>query len=68
MFSCESKTFKEDQFNYCGEWTYNESLEKYYHIGFDKKELRKEGADLKFLYIISRDYIDSESIKLILNK
>lgn len=68
IFSCESKTFKEDQFNYCGEWTYKESLEKYYHIGFDKKELRKKGSDLKFLYIICKDYIDSESIKLILNK
>jgi hypothetical protein len=68
IFSCESKNFKEDLFNYSGEWTYTESLSKYYHIGFDKKDLRNENSDLKFLYIICKDYVDEESIKLILNK
>jgi len=68
IFSCELTTFKEDSFNYSGEWTYSESLDKYYHIGFDKKDLRKEGADLKFLYIICKNYIDEESIKSILNR
>jgi len=63
LFSCEASSFHTDLHNYNGEWTLEESLKNYYHIGFDKKELREEGAHLEFLYEICKEFIDTDFIK-----
>ena len=68
LFSCQGEKFHDDVFNYNGEWTFEESLKKYYHIGFDKKELREEGANLEFLYEICKESLDINSLKIMLKK
>ena len=63
IYECGKYKFHPDEHNGRGVWTYDESKSKYWHVGFEKKQLRNSDTKKDFLYRIVAKYIPKNEMK-----
>lgn len=63
IYACEKYNFIDNTDNGRGVWSYEESKTKYWHVGFDKKNLINNPKKMDFLYRIVSKYIPYDEMK-----
>lgn len=63
LFSCITGDYFEDLVNQHGEWTYDQAISKFYHIGQSKPLLRAPKVNLEFLYVMCTEFLDTDKLK-----
>lgn len=63
IYQCGKFNFDEQSHNDRGVWSYSESKTKYWHVGFEKTDLKKKPERMDFLYRIVARYIPIDEMK-----